>query len=186
MAAKPYDRLPEESNPAYEAFAIYRDMGTGRSTDAVVQRTGKNRALIHRWSSENSWVARVRAYDEYVDTQARQKAERDAINRRAEMLKRHALTGKVLQQKGIEYIDKHGMDKSSDAITAIAKGIDIERKTEGLPEYMMEIVNADDNELARRYAELLAEIGGTGSGDEAAGDAAAGTDAAETPTETHD
>jgi hypothetical protein len=181
-----YQRMSDESSKAYEAFALYRDTGINRSTDDVARRLGKSSALIQRWSSVYNWVERAAAWDDHVDTQARKKVERDAIKRKADMLTRHALTGKVMQQKGVNYLNEHGIDKSSDAISSIKTGIDIERKSEGLPEWIFEVVNADDNELAREYSRILAEISGVESGDESPGDGDTGTapPAAETGTDT--
>lgn len=173
MANKIYDRQSGESVKAYEAFAIYRDLGVNRSIDAVVNKLNKSRQLLSRWSGDYNWVERAAAYDDFVDAQARKKLERDAINRRADMLRRHALSGKVLQQKGVEYLSRQGspgIDRGADAIAAIKTGIAIERQAESLPEHLMAIVEATDDELARQYNELLAQIGSAGSGDEETGD----------------
>lgn len=186
MAAKPYEHQPGETDKAFDAFCLYRDLGISRTLDAVAEQLEKSVTLIGRWSSQYNWRERVSAYDDYIDAQARKKVERDTIKRRAEMLQRHALTGKVMQQKGIAYLDKNGVDKSSDAIAAIAKGIEIERKTEGLPDWMFEMVNVDDDELQRRYAGLLAEIGSNRAGNDAAGDDNPGTDDSTPPAETDD
>lgn len=184
--AKSYLRREDESVPAYEAFALYRDLGTSRSLEAVAQELSKSVQLLKRWSAGNDWVLRVREYDEYIDAQARRKVDNEAIKRRADMLKRHALSGKVLQQKGVAYITDKGIDKSTDAISAIAKGIEIERKAEGFPDWMFEIANQDDDELYREYNQLLAALAGAGSGDDTPGTEPAGQDAAPTASETAD
>jgi hypothetical protein len=159
MTNKVYDRQVGESDKAFEAFTVYRDMGANRSHDAVAQKLSKSSTIISRWASQHGWRERVSAYDDYMDAQARKKFEADAIKRKVDMLKRHALTGKILQQKGVDYLSSKGVDRSSDAVAAIKAGVTIERQSEGLPEYMMEIVNADDNEIARQYAALLASLG---------------------------
>lgn len=178
-----YERQAGESDKAFEAFATYRDMGANRTHEAVANKLAKSTTIISRWASQYSWRERVSAYDDYLDAQARKKFEADTIKRKVDMLKRHALTGKILQQKGVDYLSSKGVDRSSDAVAAIKAGVTIERQSEGLPEYMMEIVNADDNEIARQYAALLAEIGSAGSGDAEAGngDPGVGTPSAETP-----
>ena len=175
-----YERLPEESDKAFQAFATYRDMGANRTHEAVAEKLSKSTTIISRWASHYDWSERVSAYDDYIDAQARKKLESDAIKQRAEMFKRHALTGKVLQQKGVQYLEKSGIDKSSDAVSAIKTGIAIERQSSGLPEYLMEVVNVDDTELARRYSQLLAEIGSAASGNDEARDTDPGTAAPET------
>lgn len=187
MANQLYDRLPDESSKAFEAFSHYKNLGIERTIELAWKRYSKSDRTVpgyfKQWSSDYNWVERSRAYDEFVDAQARKKLESDAIKQRAEMLKRHALTGKVLQQKGVQYLEKSGIDKSSDAVNAIKTGITIERQSSGLPEYLMEVVNVDDAELTRKYAALLAEIGGVASGDDEAGDTDPGTATPETPTE---
>lgn len=185
-APKPYDRQSEESAKAYEAFALYRDMGIERSTDAVARQLRKSSALIQRWSSLYRWVERVAAWDAYIDQQAQRKVAKAAIDRKAAMLQRHAMGGRALQAFGLRYLQNDRMpDKGQDAISAIQRGVEIERKAEGLPEWIFEVVNADDSELLRQYHELLAEAGRAGSGDEAPGDTDpdAAESTAETPTD---
>lgn len=159
MTTRPWDRLANESDKAYQAFSAYRDMGSSRSLTRVAEQLQKSTTILGRWSSQFDWVRRTQEFDDFIDHEARKKFEREAINRKVDMLKRHALAGKVLQRKGVEYIDKQGIDKSADAISAISKGIEIERKSEGLPDYLFEVMNADDNDLLRQYHELLASIG---------------------------
>jgi len=60
---EPWDRQPDESAPAYEAFLTYRDMGYARSTAGVAQKLGKSKTLMDRWSGRWDWVARTEAWD---------------------------------------------------------------------------------------------------------------------------
>ena len=46
---KPWDRQPGETRQAFEAFRIYRDQLSERSTVKVAKELGKSTALIHRW-----------------------------------------------------------------------------------------------------------------------------------------
>lgn len=174
---KDWERRPQEGIKSYEAFSVYRDLGTSRSIEQVARSLSKSDQLIKRWSYTHDWVQRVTAYDDYIDAQARVKLERDAIRRKADMLKRHTDTGRALQSWGLTYVkDNRKPDKSSDAITAIKTGVEMERKSEGLPEWIFEVVNADDNELTRQYNELLATLGSVRSGDETEGDDPTGQD----------
>lgn len=71
------DYLPGESSKAHEAWAIYRDMGLGRTQAAVAKALSKSEALINGWAMKFKWTSRVRAFDveqESVRMQARQKA----------------------------------------------------------------------------------------------------------------
>lgn len=49
-----WERQPGESAQAYEAFAIYRDMGSNRSLRVVAEQLSKSDTLIKRWSREKS------------------------------------------------------------------------------------------------------------------------------------
>ena len=95
---KPWERQEGESEKAFEAFAIYKDMGANRSIQMVGQKLGKSRVLIERWSSRWNWVERARAYDNVLEKEA----EAAAIKERKEMLKRHVGISMQLQKKALE------------------------------------------------------------------------------------
>lgn len=169
-----WERGTNESARAYEAFVVYRDMGAARSLEKVQQKLDKSTTMLGRWSGEHNWQARVRAYDDYIDAKARAIIDAQAVEQRVAMLKRHADMGRAMQSKGIEYLVKNGVDNSASAITATKTGIELERKSAGLPDYLLEIQAYSDDELKQRYAYILAQLGSDGSGDETAGlDAAA-------------
>lgn len=77
----PWARRDGETEVAFSAFTVYRDMGTSRSTRAVANSLGKSAQLISRWSSVHDWVDRVRAFDNHRDAQHLEAtaAEEDAI-----------------------------------------------------------------------------------------------------------
>jgi len=52
-----------ESEPAYAAFKVYRDMGVSRSLRKAASEVGKARTLIERWSSRHRWGKRVATWD---------------------------------------------------------------------------------------------------------------------------
>lgn len=68
---KEWERVPGETQKAFEAFCIYRDMGASRSLQKVADRLGKCSRLIKKWSSQDGWVKRTTAYDDYMDRKAR-------------------------------------------------------------------------------------------------------------------
>jgi hypothetical protein len=57
--AHPWERLPGESKEAFQAFAIYRDMGAERSLAKVAKQLGKSTQLVERWSARDHWVMRA-------------------------------------------------------------------------------------------------------------------------------
>ena len=46
-------RLKGESRKAYEAFAVYRDLGAARSQAKAAERLGKSLELMKRWSAKH-------------------------------------------------------------------------------------------------------------------------------------
>lgn len=64
---KPWDRQPGETDPAWAAFVVYRDLGLQRSTAKVQQAIGKSKRLVDGWSGKNSWVIRVQSWDAEQD-----------------------------------------------------------------------------------------------------------------------
>ena len=66
---RPWDRRADESDPAYEAFAAYLDVGSLR--DAYRQRSGKAQATSAPgawtgWSTKHNWVRRRAAFVEFT------------------------------------------------------------------------------------------------------------------------
>ena len=94
----PWEQQPGESAKAFEAFAIYRDMGVERSVRKVTQRLNKSLTLIGKWSSRYNWPERARAYDRDLDRQAHAQAVRDVRS----MTNRHIRIAMQLQAKALE------------------------------------------------------------------------------------
>jgi hypothetical protein len=87
-----FDRDPNESTKAFEAWSIYRELGAQRSlkkTAELYYGSTSNVRQLQRWSSRFNWVARARASDveremlrrsaveEYLASQAEDHAERE-------------------------------------------------------------------------------------------------------------
>lgn len=85
--ARKWERLDRETDRAFEAFQIYRDMrAVERSLQNVADDLGHNtKRHIERWSSENDWQDRVRAYDQWQDRR-RQEQRQQAIDEAYERL----------------------------------------------------------------------------------------------------
>ena len=84
--AQPWELMEGETAKPFEAFCIYRDMGTQRSVRKVAEKLSKSDTLIARWSTTYDWVKRATAWDAEQDRIARQ-AQVDEI---VKMRKRHA------------------------------------------------------------------------------------------------
>lgn len=123
---KPWEKQKGESYKAFEAFTIFRDLGSNRSLQKVANELSKSLTLIRRWYTKWSWRDRVDAWDEELDRIAREKQEQE----RAEMAERHIKESLMLQQKIIERMQ----ELRSKELTPndIARWLDIAVKIERL------------------------------------------------------
>jgi len=94
----PWDQLPEESSQAFRGFALYRDMGWDRSIGKVVKESGKNQALIYRWSTRYQWKERAQDWDVHQD----QLGQAQAIRTRLAMNKRALEIAQDMQLKALK------------------------------------------------------------------------------------
>lgn len=60
------ERLPEESEKAFEAFQTYLALGHERSHERVGQQLCKSKTLIDRWSSQYRWQERLQTYNSHL------------------------------------------------------------------------------------------------------------------------
>ena len=67
---EPWERQPDETDRAWEAFLVYRDLGPGRSVAEAARRLSISGAVIHKWSGPHRWLERVKPYDRHVDKMA--------------------------------------------------------------------------------------------------------------------
>ena len=124
-AENPWEQQPGESAKAFEAFAIYRDMGVERSVRKVTQRLNKSLTLIGKWSSRYNWPERARAYDRDLDRQAHAQAVRDVRS----MTNRHIRIAMQLQAKALEALEQLNVATLSPKmqLAFLAKATEIER-----------------------------------------------------------
>lgn len=148
----------KENIKRYEAFAIYRDLGRKRSLSQVSNQLNKSLTLMGRWSTQDDWVIRAQAYDEYMD----QIAAQSAVEEAQEMGKRHVQEGKLLQVKGIEKLKSL---KPRDitprlAIQMIKLGVNIERLARGEPTLISDnkITEVSVSERMQKYESLFEGI----------------------------
>lgn len=123
--AQAWERQPEETAKAFEAFAIYRDMGNDRSIAKVAEKLGKSEALLHRWSSKFDWVKRAAAWDDELARETTRELMRDMAKTRARQRKQ-ALK---MQHKGLELLKdiNPGDAKLSEIVSLLKLGMEQER-----------------------------------------------------------
>jgi hypothetical protein len=138
-------RETAKHHAAFEAYyAAERDFTKAAENCTVTSRS------LREWAVWFDWVARA----DYRDREAAAKADRDAIKRRSEMLKRHRQAAELLTRRGIEHFAKNEIERANDAISAIKTGVEMERTAEGMPAWVGELLNADEQQLRREYERL--------------------------------
>ena len=135
---KAWDKQPEETGRAYNAFLAYRNMGVLRSlqkaagifynVENISENSGKVRGF-YKWSSKYNWVARCEAYD-IEQGNLFQIEQREAIR---EMNIRQASYGLTMQKKGItRLLDMDVKELTPDQAARLTKtGVEIERPARG-------------------------------------------------------
>ncbi len=97
-----WERQENESDKAYYAFSVYRDLGPGRSLRAVAEavygpRWEHGKRTVEGWSSRFDWVSRVRALDARDEMLRREAVERHEETRAVEFAERQMrIRGRLL------------------------------------------------------------------------------------------
>lgn len=122
---KPWERLPDETTPAFEAFKEYRDMGEKRSIAKVAEKLGKSDKLLERWSAKHDWGNRVKAWDDEIE----HKASESLLNEIAKMRARQRKQALKMQLKGLDLLNgiNVGDAKLSEIVSLLKLGMEQER-----------------------------------------------------------
>lgn len=95
-----WEMQPGETECAFRAFCLYRDMGADRrlkDVASVLEKRPEYIAQVGRWSSDHHWVQRVRAWDSHQDRLACAAALEAKQEAAKQMVKRHLLISEHLQ-----------------------------------------------------------------------------------------
>jgi hypothetical protein len=127
--SEPWERQPDESPKAFEAFTIYRNLGSSRSMAKVAEQLGKSNQLMSRWSRLHGWVRRAEAWDNEQDRLARQE-QAIAIKK---MRKRHANLAEAMLIKAAKALQRIPDDevKASDIPRMVETAARLERISRG-------------------------------------------------------
>ena len=100
---------------------------------------------LRAWYKKDEWKKRA----DGMDAEVSREINKEAIEEKILMLKRHADAAGRLVQLGLDYLDSHDLDKSADAIRAIATGIEQERAARGMPIALNEMEKLTTEQLVR-------------------------------------
>jgi hypothetical protein len=169
---EPWERWPRESDAAYSAFVIYRDLGSQRSLDAASTRyharnqPASDRPPDHRrknkkcsgqirtWADRWDWRARAAAWDAEQDRQARQAMLQEILD----MRKRHAQEAMMLQKAAmqrLQALDPQTLTQSQ-LLDYLVESTKMERLSRGEPETVGEqrVTGRDGGPIEYRDAAL--------------------------------
>ena len=162
---KPWERQPGESEEAYYAFTLYRDMpprerSMRKVADLFYGRkpaSGRRRSIpgtIRRWADRFAWVERVLAWDEEQD-RIKREAAREAVE---EMLRRHAQEAVALQTKALQRLKNMDPAELSprDVLAFFVEAAKLERISRGEPETISEERNPWIEAVLRAWERRLA------------------------------
>ena len=145
-------KVPRETARHLEAFEAW--YAAAQNWSIVAQNRTISRSLLYDWADKFNWHARA---DER-DRKAAELADAAAVRERAKRLEDQRKAGTLLRSRGVEYLAKHEIEDERAAIAAIKTGTEIERQSDGLPQWILAVVNANPDELSADSAEVEAEI----------------------------
>jgi hypothetical protein len=168
---KPWERWPGESDAAFSAFVLFRDLGPQRSLDGASTLyharnqpaplpppgTTKNKKCsgqIRSWAKRWDWRARAAAWDAEQDRLVRQAQLQEILD----MRKRHAQEAMLLQQVATQRL--RALDPQTltpwQSLQFISEATKIERLSRGEPESIDEhrVTGRDGGPVEYRDATL--------------------------------
>ena len=163
MGRKPYDRLDNEGDLAWDAFCHYRDTRpigdrSGRKTAKALSR---NARIVSKWSAENNWIERCRAWDRDRDLRKRE----TELRMIEEMHERHLRIALDIQDIAVLELRKLAiavMEESEKRVLKpkevrelIKMATELERLTRGEPESVTELRVKEDYDLTQLTVEQL-------------------------------
>jgi hypothetical protein len=128
---EPWDKQPGESDGAWRAFLLYRDLvyqtpPRKRRLATVAEELGKGLSWMKKRSMRYSWVERCREYDS--EMQRMDFEEKKAAIK--EMQKQHVLVAKALQKKALKALAELPQESltAKNILDYIVQGIEMERR----------------------------------------------------------
>lgn len=184
MAANEWDQLEDEPPDWFMRFyTYYLPLGSNRSIEQAFRDWRDNEALKskakrpnptwYRSSAQWRWADRAHAWDV---AQAKT-AIAETADEITDMKKRSIRAAMLFQGVALKRLETLGKNPDlltpAEALRFYREALEIERQARGLPKEILEVWNLDNDQVVKKYEQLLAgltAVGGLGSGDEIAGD----------------
>jgi hypothetical protein len=123
----------------------------GRSAQKTAEKLSVSERQVYEWARQFCWHERADARD----IEAGRQTEAAAITAQAQRLEEHRQAGELLRRRGVQYLVGHPIDNAKDAIAAIKAGVELERLSMGLPNWVFEVLRMDDEQLERERQSLI-------------------------------
>lgn len=163
---EPWERQEKESDPAWEAFTVYRDMGAERSLAKTGQHLGKSTVLMEGWSVKHGWVRRAAAWDMEQDRLWRE----SLVAERRKMAERQARIGAMAEGKIAQFIVE--LDPRTLTASEAARWLEVASRLQhqvlGVPQRVevsgpdggpMQVESMSPEQAMQRLREVQAQIG---------------------------
>ena len=164
MEENSWDRQKSETQKAFNAFGLYRDLGYTRSMQKVAQmyakETGRKENTIltqlKRWSTKYEWVKRTEDYDVEQD----RLYQIDNKEKIKQMRERHLTFEVVKQTKGFDKIRNLTVDEldARDALALLDSGIKGERVLHGEPESTLGIQAGGTRKIKVKWSDDIEDL----------------------------
>lgn len=166
-ALEPWDRRADETDPAWEAFIVYRDLGLQRSQNKAAELLAKSRQMLSQWSIRHDWSDRAAAWDLEQDRQRREAMRVENIaagQRHARQAARHLEVGEAFAAELLRRLEVGELELKSlprdelvDAVVKLGRVLPrlviAERLARGMSTENVEL--AGSIELARERADRM-------------------------------
>ncbi len=139
-----------------EVFLLWYDGGrkiSNRFTNSLPEENSSRPTpkTVEKWRDSFGWIERA----EVLDAELSERLKDKMINDRVEMYEKHVQLASDLIEKGKEFLQTHELKDSSDALKAIALGIDIEKVSIGQAEIGRKILTMSNDQLERELLKLI-------------------------------
>lgn len=106
---------------------------------------------LSAWKAKYNWEGRSLS----IQTEVQQRTDRELVQIRMDMMKRHAQRAKEVNDMAFKYLDETGFDSSASAVTALFKAFEEEKKSTGMELALFEVFTLSDEDLSKKMNSLL-------------------------------